>query len=110
MSDSIQIQCNDVEWREFEDAPGVRFKVLRKHDNGGISLLLQFDAGASYHGHRHPAGEEYYVLEGTLDDLGKRWSAGSYIWHPEGSVHRPSSTDGCVVLVILPEPIEKLGN
>jgi hypothetical protein len=49
-----------------------------------------------------------YVLEGVLNDLGKEWHAGSYIWHPPGSVHRPFSKEGCVVLVVLAQPIERI--
>ncbi|MEE9312022.1 MAG: cupin domain-containing protein [Planctomycetota bacterium] len=110
MSDAIQIQTDNIEWREFDDAAGVYFKLLRKHENGGISILLKFDAGAKYHTHKHPAGEEYYVLEGALNDLGKSWPAGSYLWHPKNSIHRPSSTEGCVVLVVLPEGVELLAS
>jgi hypothetical protein len=44
-----------------------------------------------------------------LDDLGKSWPAGSYIWHPPGSSHRPASKAGAVVLVMLPQAIELLG-
>jgi len=108
MSESIQIQTEDMPWREFKDAPGVAFKTLRKHENGGLTLLLRFEPGARYHTHRHPGGEEYFVLEGELQDLGKDWPAGSYIWHPPGSTHRPASKTGCTVLVTLPQPVELL--
>ncbi|MBX3458831.1 MAG: cupin domain-containing protein [Planctomycetes bacterium] len=109
MHDAIQIRVEEREWREFSDAPGVSYKTLRKHDNGGLTLLLRFAPGARYHTHKHPGGEEYYVLDGELNDLGKAWPAGSYIWHPPGSVHRPASTSGCVVLVILPQAVELMG-
>ncbi|GIK54322.1 MAG: hypothetical protein HPKKFMNG_02514 [Planctomycetes bacterium] len=108
MSEAIQRQTTEMAWREFADAPGVSYKTLRKHDSGGLSLLLRFAPGASYHPHRHPAGEEYFVLEGELDDLGRSWPQGSYLWHPPGSVHRPSSRAGAVVLVILPQAVEWL--
>lgn len=109
MSESIQIIAAKRDWREFGDTPGVRYKTLRKHANGGLTILLKFDAGARYHAHRHPGGEEYFVIEGVLEDLGKSWPAGSYIWHPPGSAHRPFSKEGCEVLVILPEAVELLG-
>ena len=109
MSESIQILAHERDWREFEDAHGVAYKTLRKHANGGLTILLKFEPAARYHAHRHPGGEEYYVLEGVLEDLGKSWPTGSYIWHPPGSAHRPSSKDGCVVLVVLPEAVELLG-
>lgn len=110
MDEAIQIEAGQREWREFKDAPGVSYQTLRKHANGGLTILLKFAPGAKYHGHRHPGGEEYYVLEGALDDLGKSWPAGSYIYHPKASAHRPSSRTGCVVLVVLPEAVELLGS
>lgn len=108
MSEAIQIQTAERDWREFPDAPGVSYKTLRKHEGTGLTLLLKFKPGARYHTHRHPAGEEYYVLEGELQDIGQSWPAGSYLWHPPGSVHRPSSEQGCVVLVVLPRGVEVL--
>lgn len=109
MEPAIQMVTTEREWREFSDAPGVSYKTLRKHENGGLTLLLNFAPGAMYHPHRHPGGEEYYVIEGALNDLGKEWPVGSYIWHPPGSVHRPFSDKGCVVLVFLPQAVEVIG-
>jgi anti-sigma factor ChrR (cupin superfamily) len=94
-------------WRDFDGAPGVRYKVLRHHaGRRGITLLLQFAAGASYPAHRHPEGEEYYVLEGTLRDSGAEYGPDTFVYHPPGSVHRPSSPTGCTLLVTLPAHIE----
>lgn len=109
MGEGIQIKTDELQWRVFPDVEGVTYKTLRKHPGGGLSILLKFDPGARYHGHRHPGGEEYYVIEGELDDLGQTWPRGSYIWHPPGSAHRPSSKSGCVVLVMLPKAVELLG-
>jgi anti-sigma factor ChrR (cupin superfamily) len=96
-----------LEWRGFPAAPGVRYKVLRHHaERRGITLLLQFDAGASYPVHRHPEGEEYYVLEGTLLDGGREYGPGTFVYHAPGSAHRPASRTGCTLLVTLPAHIE----
>ena len=98
-----------MQWREFEDAPGVSYKVLRHHkDRKGITLMLQFAAGASYPTHRHPEGEEYYVLEGSLDEAGVTYGVGSFVYHPPGSAHQPRSTEGCTLLITLPAHIERL--
>lgn len=105
---SIQSQAADRAFKPFSDAPGVSYCVLCKHESGGLTLLLRFEPGAVYHAHRHPGGEEYYVLEGELEDLGKFWPAGSYIWHPPKSAHKPKSTRGCLVLVFLPQAVELL--
>ena len=96
-------------WRDFAEAPGVRYKVLRHHaGRRGITLLLQFDAGAAYPTHRHPEGEEYFVLDGSVQDGGHSYGAHTFVYHPPGSAHRPASSTGCTLLVTLPAHIERL--
>jgi anti-sigma factor ChrR (cupin superfamily) len=103
------LDTQSLPWRDFADAPGVRYKVLRHHDGKrGITLLLQFDAGARYPAHRHPGGEDYYVLDGTLDDGGREYGAHTFVHQPPGSAHSPRSRSGCTILVMLPEHIERL--
>ena len=96
-------------WRDFDDAPGVRYKVLRHHEGRrGITLLLQFAPGASYPAHRHPEGEDYYVLDGTLQDGARSYGAHTFVHHAPGSVHGPASPTGCTLLVVLPAHIERV--
>ena len=64
--------------------------------------------GAEYPAHTHPAGEEYFVLSGALDDLGTSYGPGSYVSHPPGSTHTPRSRAGCEVLIFLPAAVERL--
>lgn len=106
MKPSTYVQWDDVPWRDTPHE-GVRWKKLYFGGAGqGSAVLLEFAPGASYGAHRHPAGEEYLVLEGSLEDGGRTWAAGSYVRHPAGSVHRPSSQEGCLLFVTLPAPIE----
>lgn len=103
------VDTTTLDWRPFADAPGVHYKVLRHHEQRrGVTLLLRFDAGAHYPVHRHPQGEEYYVLEGTLEDGGREYGAHTYVYHPPGSAHRPASRTGCTLLITLPAHIERL--
>lgn len=96
-----------MEWRAFDEAPGVSFRVLKRQLPGtGVTLMLRFDAGAAYPAHRHPEGEEYYVIDGELTDAGRAYGAGTYVYHPPGSVHRPSSVRGATLIVFLPAGIE----
>ena len=98
-----------IPWQRFSEATGVEYKVLRRHaERGGSTLLLRFAPGADYPAHRHPAGEEYYVLEGALDDGPRTYRAGDYLYYPPGSVHRPVSREGCLVLVVLPARVEMI--
>lgn len=102
------VKSDELPWRPTPHA-GVRWKKLRYDAESGQSVvLLEFEAGARYGSHRHPAGEEYYVLSGSIEDAGRSYAAGSYVWHPPDSVHRPASREGCRLLVWLAAPIEEL--
>jgi anti-sigma factor ChrR (cupin superfamily) len=101
------VDTTKLDWRAFDDAPGVEYKTLNKTPEGTLTLLLRFAPGASYPTHTHPAGEEYYVVSGTLDDVGGAYRPGSFVYHAPGSTHTPSSRAGCEVLVMLAAPIEK---
>ena len=107
-AESIFVETAAIPWRT-SPYPGVRWKKLRFDERSGESaVLLQFEAGARYGTHRHPGGEQYYVIDGTLQDGGRSYGPGTYVHHPPGSVHRPSSADGCLLFVTLPRPIEDL--
>ena len=100
------IDTDALPWRD-SPYPGVQWKKLHFDAGSGQSaVLLKFAPGAAYGTHVHPEGEEYLVLEGSLQDGGKSYGPGTYVHHPPGSVHRPVSGDGCVVFVRLPAPIE----
>ena len=100
----------DMPWRPFAEAPGVSFRVLKTHPPGnGATLMLRFEPGAAYPAHRHPGGEEYFVLEGELQDGARRYGAGTYVYHPPGSAHRPASASGATLLVFVPDGIEIVG-
>jgi anti-sigma factor ChrR (cupin superfamily) len=105
-AERIVVSSNELPWRE-SPYPGVTWKKLYYDPESGRSaVLLRFEPGASYGRHRHPGGEEYFVLEGALEDGGRSYGAGTYVRHPAGSVHRPSSAEGCLLFVTLARPIE----
>ena len=105
---SVFVDAASLPWRESPHA-GVAWKKLSfDPDRGRSTVLLRFDPGASYGTHRHPAGERYWVLEGSLEERGETWGPGTYVEHPPGSVHTPRSAEGCLLLVLLDEPIEAL--
>ena len=105
-ADSHAIDTAGLPWRG-SPYQGVEWKKLH-HDprTGQSAVLLRFAPGASYGAHRHPEGEQYYVLEGSLQDGPSTWGAGSYVCHPPGSVHKPTSANGCLLFVTVPVPVE----
>lgn len=103
---SLFVDGAALPWRATPCA-GVAWKKLRFDAASGESaVLLRFAPGARYDAHRHPRGEQYLVLEGVLEDGAGAWGPGSFVWHPPGSAHVPSSRAGCTVFVVLGAPIE----
>jgi len=108
MDASLRIDPSQLPWRATP-CPGVAWKKLHfERSTGESRVLLRFEPGAAYDAHRHPAGEEYLVLEGSLTDGADTWGPGTWVRHPPGSAHAPRSEDGCVVFVAVPQPIEVL--
>ena len=95
------------EWRPSKAAPGVSFKTLRRDEGtGGITVLLRFEPGSRFPAHRHPAGEEVFVVEGQVKIGSERLQQGDYLYAAPDSVHAVWSDSGCTLLVMLPKPAE----
>lgn len=105
---SLFVSPSSLPWSETA-FNGVRWKALH-HDpvSGRSAILLRLEPGASYPMHRHPEGEDYLVVEGSVQDGGSLREAGTYVHHPGGSAHRLVSARGCLLFVSLAAPVEIL--
>jgi anti-sigma factor ChrR (cupin superfamily) len=105
---SVFVEPQSVAWSETA-FPGVLWKALH-HDpvSGRSAYFLRLEAGASYPMHRHPEGEDYLVVEGSVQDGAALRQAGTYVHHPGGSAHRLASAGGSLLFVSLAAPIELL--
>ncbi len=106
------VRSGDVNWQPLAEpgVSGVYVKVLRFDSSAGRAptILLKFDPGATYPAHVHPGGEEIFVMEGDIR-LGKdRLHAGDYLYTAPGNIHAVRSETGCVVLVSVPQEVEKV--
>jgi len=106
------VRSGEVEWKPLteEGVSGVYVKSLLFDDETQRSptILLKFDAGATYPLHNHPSGEEIFVLEGDIK-LGKdELKAGDYLFTAVGNKHRVSTKNGCVVFLKAPQEVEIL--
>jgi len=107
------VRSSEIEWKSLEtidedDVKGVYVKSLMFDDETERSptILLKFDAGATYPLHTHPGGEEVFVLEGDIH-LGKdHLFAGDYLYTAPDNLHAVRSDEGCVVFLKAPQATE----
>lgn len=67
---------------------------------GRGSYLMMMAPGASSRTHRHTGAEEFYVLEGSLEDFdGHVYKSGDFVRLDAGTVHTSLTTGGCKLLV-----------
>lgn len=91
---------------------GARFQLLSADPaSGRFTVLLRFEPGVEAPRHRHVGSVEGIVLEGDFyyrEHPEVRFSAGSYLFEPAGSVHQPVSEEGVLMLGIFHGPVEGL--
>lgn len=93
-----------MEW-EPSKFPGISAKVLFADPATGMSsILFKMEPGAIVPLHEHPALEQSYILEGSLEDLDGTAHAGQFIWRPAGNVHQAYAPNGAVLLGIFLKP------
>ena len=104
------VKTNEIEWKTLNEQgiTGIYVKSLLFDEAADRSptILLKFDAGATYPLHNHPGGEEIYVLEGDIK-LGKdELKAGDYLFTAINNKHRVSTKNGCIILLKAPLEVE----
>lgn len=103
------VRSQQLEWRPLDEpgVSGIYIKELRfDHETQRApTILLKFEAGATYPAHNHPGGEEIFVLEGDLK-LGKdHLFAGDYLYTAPNGKHAVWSQGGCVALLKVPQQV-----
>lgn len=106
------VRSAEIDWKLLEE-PGVKgvfVKVLRYDEAArrAPTILLKFNPGAIYPGHTHPGGEEVFVLEGDVRLGRDELRRGDYLYTAPGNKHAVLSKGGCVILVNVPEEVERL--
>jgi anti-sigma factor ChrR (cupin superfamily) len=102
LSKVLVIESQKQEWQD-SPAVGVQRIPLEREaaESGHVSSIVRYAAGSKFPTHKHPKGEEIFVLEGIFSDENGDYPAGSYLRNPPGSSHAPFSKDGCTLLVKL---------
>ena len=107
------VKTNAIDWRPLVEknvnTNGVNVIPLRHDETGRApSIMLKFEAGASYPYHNHPSGEELFVLEGSCFINEAKLEKGDYLYTPPNAKHSVRSETGCTLLFIIPKEIEIL--
>ena len=75
-------------------------EVMPLHNYGTENVaLVKWAPGTIFQPHKHWGGEEIFVLSGTFKDEHGTYPKGTWLRNPPGSVHTPSSTEGCSIYV-----------
>jgi len=103
------IKSEEKEWVKLDEPgiEGVYTKTLKydKEQNRSPSFLLKFEKGTHYPRHMHPAGEEIYVLDGSVKVGINKMEKGDYLYTAPGNVHDVFSENGCVLFLNVPEAV-----
>lgn len=98
----VKMVPGNYQWQE-SPADGVSRVPLERMsaESGHKTTIVRFAPESFFPAHRHPLGEEIYVLEGVFSDENGDYPAGSYLRNPPGSSHTPFSKEGCTLFVKL---------
>ena len=77
--------------------PGLNVMPLMQQGSG--STLVKWAPATCFNPHRHYGGEEIFVIDGVFEDEHGRYPVGSWIRSPHMSMHKPFSTEGCIIFV-----------
>lgn len=92
----VVVNTAESSW-EYSMYPGVQTMHLDAFKSRK-TFLMKWQPGSSFSFHRHAGGEEIFVLDGTLEDELGKYPAGTWLRNPDGSLHKPFSTQGCLIL------------
>lgn len=95
-------KTTDLHW-EKSPADGVSRIHLEREamESGHTTSFVKFEPNSFFPQHKHPQGEEIYVLDGMFSDENGDYPAGSYLRNPPGSQHKPFTKEGCTLFVKL---------
>jgi len=98
----VQVLPDQCQW-VASPADGVSRIPLERVslESGHKTSFVQFKPGSYFPAHKHPLGEEIYVMEGVFSDQYGDYPAGTYIRNPPGSHHKPFTKEGCKLFVKL---------
>ena len=108
MSKRFIKHINDLKFVPFDNygkpVEGMNwYKISYNKSNGGFgTYILKMDAGAKSLPHAHQGYEEFYVIDGELQDAdGKIFKKGDFVTFEPGSEHNSHTKNGCLLIVFM---------
>ena len=95
------ITLADVRWTQI--GPGVERGELRPTKPGAGAALLRFAKGSYTGAHRHPGGEELFVLSGKLRVGDRILKPGDYLYTPPDGVNDAEAFEDSIVFQNQPD-------
>lgn len=94
------VQAEQLVWEPHPVVAGLTIAYLHRDEKRRmLSALVRCPPHTTYPSHRHQGFEQIYILEGTLQTGERFCRAGDFIHAGQGSIHAPSTVDGCLFLV-----------
>jgi anti-sigma factor ChrR (cupin superfamily) len=91
-------------WEPFRAGVEIA-RIYGDGSSGPAAALLRYAPGAEIPAHEHTGFEHIIVLSGNQRDDRGTYGAGSCLIHADGTQHRVSSPEGCVVLALWYSPV-----
>ena len=103
----VVMHTSEMDWEDTEN-PGVSRKLLERvidPEKGRETVLLRFAADTTLEAEELTERLDFFVLEGTYADGTGEYGPRTFVRHPAGTRHTPSSKDGCVLYAKRRNPI-----
>lgn len=97
---SRYLAAGDVPWEETGHEGFFLKRLYEDEGRGEKTWLMRVEPGASAPSHCHDEFEQFYVLEGAIEDDNGHMQAGDFVCRPPGEMHWAASESGALVLLI----------
>ena len=78
------------------------YKISYNKETGQGSYILKMEPGARSLPHQHQGFEEFYMIDGELEDAdGKIFKKGDFVTFEPGSTHNSFTKNGCLLIVFM---------
>lgn len=94
--EQLAIDTTEGTWQPAKD-PGVEVFYLHEYRRERVALM-RYAPNTSVKPHRHPGGQEAFVISGVFGDEFGEYAAGTWVRNPPGTEHAPfSGPEGALI-------------